>query len=303
MKWKKLGLIFSPKGQFDWMESHASLPVSYQLDGDKYRIYFASRDAKNRSHIGYIELNIQNVRDVLYLSERPALEPGSIGCFDDHGVYASCLVEFNDKIFMYYIGWNPGRIRPLFYSSIGLAISENGGKSFEKISKAPIISRNEFDPCLVTSPCVLVDNGVWRMWYVSGFKWEQENDELHSYYHIKYAESKDGICWERKGLVCIDLLPGERNIARPCVIKEDIYRMWYSYNAGQGYRIGYAESQDGYVWKRMDDKAGIDVSPEGWDSKSVAYPWVFTHHGIKYMLYNGNEFGKDGFGLAVSLDV
>jgi hypothetical protein len=299
MRWKKLGLIFSPDGQFLWMQSHASLPVSFQLHDGIYRVYFASRDSKNRSHIGYMEFDIKNVKNALYISNQPVLIPGPIGCFDDHGVYASSLVEHEAKIFMYYIGWNPGVKAPLFYSSIGLAISEDRGRTFKKVSPAPIISRSQFDPCLVTSPCVLLDGGVWRMWYVSGFKWERDGDELHSYYHIKYAESKDGIRWERKGLICIDLLPGERNIARPCVLKEDIYKMWYSCNSGQGYRIGYAESSDGCVWKRMDNEAGIDVSPVGWDSKAIAYPWVFIHSGGKYMLYNGNDFGKDGFGLAL----
>ena len=299
MKWRKLGLIFTPSGKHPWMQSHASLPTSFRLAGNTYRVYFASRDSKNRSYIGYMDFDIQNLGNPLYISKEPVLVPGPIGCFDDHGVYASSLVECEAQIFMYYIGWNPGTKAPLFYSSIGLAISEDKGKSFKKKSKAPIMSRSEFDPCLVTSPCVLIDSGAWRMWYVSGFKWEQEGDELHSYYHIKYAESEDGIHWERKGLVCIDLLPGERNIARPCVIKEGVYKMWYSYNAGQGYRIGYAESSDGYVWKRMDNEAGIDVSPTGWDSKAIAYPWVLTHSGRKYMLYNGNDFGKDGFGLAL----
>jgi len=68
---------------------------------------------------------------------------------------------------------------------------------------------------------------------------------------------------------------------------------------GHGYRIGYAESKDGYQWVRKDNEVGINVSPSGWDSESMAYPHVFTHSGKKYMLYSGNNFGKGGFGLAV----
>src|SRR5690242_21129106 len=41
--------------------------------------------------------------------------------------------------------------------------------------------------------------------------------------------------------------------------------LWYSYK-GADYRIGYAESKDGLRWKRLDEKAGIDVSPGGFDS-------------------------------------
>jgi hypothetical protein len=282
------------------MQTHASLPVALRLGGNIYRVYFASRSEKNHSHIGYVEFDITSPKEILYLSSEPVMAPGPLGYFDDHGVYAASLVLHEQKLFMYYIGWNPGVRSPLFYASIGLAISEDRGRTFHKMFSAPIMARSEFDPCLVTSPCVILDNGIWRMWYVSGFKWEEKNGSLYSYYHIKYAESKDGILWERNGLVCIELLSGERNIARPCVVKHNnTYEMWYSYNAGQGYKIGYAESSDGYVWNRKDAEAGIDLSESGWDSKTLAYPWVFSHEERKYLLYNGNEFGREGFGLAV----
>ncbi len=282
------------------MQSHASAPVALGLGGELYRVYFASRDDRNYSHIGFVELNIQSPPDLLCISPAPVVSPGPLGWFDDHGVYASSIVEHDQKLFMYYIGWNPGGRKPLFYASIGLAVSEDMGITFQKMFSAPIMARSEFDPCLVTAPCVRIDNGIWRMWYVSGFKWEEKGGLLQSYYHIKYAESKDGVQWVRNGLVCIDLKEGETNIARPCVLKEkDTYKMWYSYDAGKGYRIGYAESSDGYAWTRLDNEAGIDVSRSGWDSKALAYPWVFSHDGRKYMLYNGNEFGREGFGLAV----
>jgi predicted GH43/DUF377 family glycosyl hydrolase len=74
--------------------------------------------------------------------------------------------------------------------------------------------------------------------------------------------------------------------------------MWYSYR-GESYRIGYAESEDGIHFNRMDEKVGIDVSETGWDSEMICYPHVFEHNGEKYMLYNGNGYGKTGIGLAV----
>jgi len=301
MNWQKIGLVFGPSGEREWLLTHASAPVALPVGDCLYRVYFSSRDARNRSHVGYVELDIRQPTAVLSFSNRPVLAPGPLGHFDDHGVYASSILEYDQTLFLYYIGWNPGHRGALFYSSIGLAISEDRGNTFRKISAAPILSRSEYDPCLVTAPFVMVENGVWRMWYVSGFKWEEDETGLHSYYHIKYAESKDGVSWDRAGLVCIDLEQGERNIARPCVVKDgDRYQMWYSYNKGQGYRIGYAESQDGCVWTRLDSEAGIDVSESGWDSEALAYPWVFTHKGKRYMLYNGNGFGREGFGLAVA---
>jgi len=301
MKWHKLGLIFSPSGQYPWMQTHAALPVALKLGGDFYRLYFASRDEYNRSHVGFVEFDIKSPQKILYVSAEPVLAPGPLGHFDDHGVYASSFVEHEGNLYLYYIGWSPGARKPLFYASVGLAVSEDGGKKFDKISPAPIMSRSEHDPCLVTSPFVLRDRGAWRMWYVSGFKWKDEDGVLESYYHIKYAESKDGVDWKRNGFVCIDLRGGEKNIARPCVMKEkSMYRMWYSYNRGRGYRIGYATSRDGISWTRYPTPGGLELSASGWDSEAMAYPSVVKHRGRWFMFYNGNEYGKDGIGLAIA---
>ena len=298
--WEKLGQVFAPDSSVPWMRSHASLPVPLRLDGDHYRVFFASRDAMNRSYICALTLVLRPSIRVLSVDPHPVLSPGPLGCFDDHGVYPSSIVRTGGRVWLYYIGWNPGVRAPLFYSSIGLAVSDDGGTTFVRTSPAPIMARSEWDPCLVTSPCVCLDDCRWRMWYVSGFRWTETPDGMHSYYHVKYAESDDGVDWRRDGRVCIDLIGTERNIARPCVLRDiDSYRMWYSYDAGKGYRIGYAESDDGLQWTRLDDRAGIAPSSSGWDSAAQAYPFVFSHDGGRYMLYNGNRFGLTGFGLAV----
>jgi hypothetical protein len=73
----------------------------------------------------------------------------------------------------------------------------------------------------------------------------------------------------------------------------------YRTNRERSYRTGYAESQDGVSWERMDDAAGIDVSDEGWDSRMIEYPSVYDHGGRRHLLYNGNGFGESGIGHAV----
>jgi hypothetical protein len=281
------------------MRSHAQLPVALPLGDGRYRVYFASRDDDSRSHIGFVELDLPEEK-VVRLSARPVLEPGPLGNFDDHGVYPASIVEHDDgRLLLYYIGWNPGKQPPLFYASIGLAVSDDGGLSFRRFSAAPIMARSDHDPCLVTSPFVLREGPRWRMWYVSGFRWDVDEGRLRSWYHVKYAESQDGVSWRRDGTVAIDLAPGERNIARACVVPDSRgYRMWYSYDAGAGYRIGYATSDDGVRWERRDDEAGIEPSPSDWDDVQ-AYPWVVVDGRREYMLYNGTGFGRDGFGLAV----
>lgn len=298
MRWVKKGLILEP-GRFDWMVTHAALPFAENLGGDLLRIYFYGRDNKNRSQVGYADVNLNRPKEILYITEKPVLRLGSLGAFDDSGVMPSWIVEPNDRKYLYYTGWTVGVTVP-FYFYIGLAISQDGGKTFERFSRAPVLERSNVDPYLTASPCVIIEGGMWRMWYTSGVRWEIENDKPKHYYHIKYAESKDGINWERRGVVCIDFKTrDEYAIARPCVIKEGgIYKMWYSYR-GESYRIGYAESKDGINWERKDDEAGIDVSPSGWDSEMIEYAFVFEHKGNKYMLYNGNGYGRTGMGLAI----
>jgi hypothetical protein len=301
MRWIKKGLIFNAQGNVDWMVSHAMIPFAENVKRDCYKIYFAPRDQYNRSNGAYIEIDIKNPMKILDVSETPVLRPGELGTFDDSGALPSWIVNDENKKYLYYIGYNIGVTVP-FRNFVGLAISQDEGKTFQKVSKAPLLERNNIDPYLTVTPCVLIEDGLWRMWYTSATRWEaREKEKPKHYYHIKYAESFDGIHWDRKGIVCIDYQSQEEYaIARPCVIREKdgLYRMWYCYR-GQSYRIGYAESRDGIRWERKDGEAGIDVSKSGWDSEMIEYPFVFDHDGERYMLYNGNGYGKTGMGLAV----
>lgn len=298
-KWIKKGLIFRPSGQADWMATHASVPIAVNLGDDLFRIYFSGRDALNRSQTGFIEININKPLEILYITKQPIIELGKLGAFDESGAMSCWIMDHEGKKHLYYIGWNLGVNVP-FRNSIGLAISNDGGRTFTKFSDGPILDRDIYSPCFVASPCVLLDGETWRMWYLSCIRWKIEDNKPKHYYHIKYAESSDGIQWKKSARVCIDFKSSdEYAISRPCVLKDgDIYKMWYSYK-GDSYRIGYAESKDGLYWERKDELVGIDVSKSGWDSEMIEYPFVFDHKGKRYMLYNGNGYGITGIGLAI----
>jgi len=299
MKWIKKGVIFKPEEESNWMVTHAAHSFADYLGNDIYRIYFATRDKENRSHTAFIDINVKNPKEILNISKKPVLAPGEIGTFDDSGVMPSWITNHNNCKYLYYIGWSLGVTVP-FRNSTGLAISYDKGHNFKRYSRGPILHRTNLEPHWANAPCVMIENGKWRLWYLSCLKWGMENGKAKHYYHIKYAESKDGINWKREGIVCIDFKSKEEYaISRPCVIKEDgIYKMWYSYR-GETYRIGYAESKDGIKWERKDDEVGIDVSESGWDSEMIEYPFVFNHNCVKYMLYNGNSYGKTGLGYAI----
>jgi hypothetical protein len=299
MNWIKKKLIFEYTPQLKNSISHCQQPTLIRINDKIIRIFFGSRNQLNCSQIYYFDYNMNTLK-VMGYGEEPVVLPGN--GFDSHGVYPACILARDAYLYLYFVGFQ--NVGTKYTTSIGLAISDNKKTSFDKHPLNPIIFPGEYDPSLVTSPYIIIEGNVWRMWYVSGYKWNKEDDgRLQSYYHIKYAESDDGITWRREGRISIDHVhPGETNIGRPWIIKEDeIYKAWYSYACGkQGYRIGYAESTDGgYTFNRMDEKAGITVSDEPWENEAVAYPAVIVHEGRKYMFYNGNSFGKDGIALAI----
>jgi len=299
MHWRKLGCIFEPRAEASWICSHAAVPIPHHLDGDRFRIYFSSRNDFNQAQFGYLEIDLKEPAHPLALAGKPALEIGRTGNFDDSGVIGDWIVKRGDALHLYYTGWNRGVTVP-FRNAIGLAISEDGGKTFIRYSDGPILDRHLNDPCFVSNSCVIVEGERWRMWYISGLRWEVRESGLKHYYHLKYAESVDGIHWDRTGSIAIDFKnENEFAISRPCVIHEGgRYKMWYSYR-GESYRIGYAESADGISWERKDELAGIDVSGSGWEAEMIEYGFVFDHDGQRYLLYNGNGYGKTGIGLAV----
>ena len=279
------------------MLTHAANPVAEHLDGNVFRVYFSCRDAQQRSHITCADIELQPPFRVVGIAEEPLLAPGEVGTFDDSGVSLSCIKQINGKKYLYYLGWNLGVTVP-WRNSIGLAIYDPATSTFQRFSQAPLLDRHDVDPFSISYPFVLEDEGVFRMWYGSNLRWGREQKDMA--HLIKYAESDDALHWRRNGIIALQFKnDGEYAMSRPCVIKEDgVYKMWYSYR-GHSYRIGYAESTEGIEWVRKDEEVGIDVSESGWDSEMVEYPFVFDHDGKRFMLYNGNEYGRTGIGLAV----
>jgi hypothetical protein len=275
--------------------SHAALPVVMPV-ADGLRLYCSTRDDEGRSHVVAADLDLP--AGTTRFRESPVLSPGPIGTFDDRGVTSSCIALADGRVLQYYTGWNLGVTVP-FYLAIGCAVSSDGGERFERLSPAPILGRSSIDPYLTASPCVLFDDGAWRMWYVSGTDWYVERGEARHRYHVKYAESQDGVDWRPTGVVCIDYRDAtETAIGRPCVLKDGaLYRMWYC-TRGPAYRLGYAESSDGLVWDRKDDEIQLEGPAETWDSEMQAYPLVFDHDGERHLLYNGNGYGATGIGYA-----
>lgn len=297
MKWEKIGRIFNPEILKDMGLSAALMPIAEVLDEIEgvVRVYFSPRDQQNRSQVRYFDFNINNPEEVLYISDAPLFTHGKLGTFDDAGVTLSSIVKTSAKKFLFYTGWNLTVSVP-FNNSIG--IGEFSEDTIVRLGDGPIMTRTLHEPYSCASPFVMYEEGVFKMWYASMDKWDDHNDLRH-FYNIKYAQSSDCINWDRGRHIAINYeAEDEYAFGRPFVLKEDgIYKMWYAFR-GPFYKIGYAESIDGIRWERKDFDSGIEVSDSGWDSEMIEYPYVFYSLGEKYMLYNGNGYGKTGIGMA-----
>jgi hypothetical protein len=292
------------------MAHHASVPIADKIGDKILRIYFGPRDAEGRTVVAFIEVDADNPTRVLAVHDRPVLGLGELGAFDDSGAMPSCIVNRAGRKYLFYQGWNRGVTVP-YRNAIGVAVSDDGGITFQRAFQGPILDRAPLEPYFCATPFVLFDDRRWRMWYASATGFILVNGQPEPRYQVKYAESADGLVWERPNTVCLPyMFDGEAN-ARPCVIREDgHYRMWYCYRGSidyrtdkaQSYRIGYAESEDGLKWDRLDHLVGIDRSPKGWDSVMTAYPFVYDHRGMKYMLYTGNGFSETGIGYAILVE-
>ena len=303
--WQKKGLIFNTDNNYDWMISHACVPTALVLPNDRIRIYFAPRNARGQSIPTFIEVSSDNPSDVLYLHDRPIMPLGKVGTFDDGGIMPCSLIADNDKIYLYYVGWNPSVSVP-YRNAVGIAMSNDGGTTFSRLFDGAIIDRTPYEPYFTASPYVYKEGDQWHLWYASATGFVEVAQKYEPVYLIKYGHSTDGITWHRENKVCIEPKTAYEANARPSVIKENgIFKMWFCYrgsldyrDGSDSYRIGYAESENAVDWERMDEKAGIEFSQDGWDSKMQTYPNVIDYKKRKYLFYNGNGFGKTGIGWA-----
>ncbi len=295
-----MGVIYKPDGSLWWSKTHAAIPTLDLMKDDILRIYFGTRDKKNVSRIGYIDVEAKNPKNILNVSKKPILNIGRDGTFDDNGVLPSSIVNYNKKKFLYYIGFQLG-VKVKYFLFSGLAINYNNSKIYKKYSNVPILERSDEGLFFRTAPFVLIENNIWKMWYVEGNKWINIKGKQKPVYRIKYNESIDGIHWKSNGVLCLDFKSKtEYGFGRPYVIKDrDKYKMFYSIRYKHvGYRLGYAESKDGINWVRKDEDVGIDVSENGWDSEMICFSSIYKINGEIYMFYNGNNFGETGIGYA-----
>jgi len=297
--WIRKGRIYEPTNKHGWRHSHAYVPTALVLD-DYVRVYVSFWDENNIGRIGYIEFDPTGTNPLLFISDEPVLDVGRPGTFDDNGVTPSALLKINNDIYLYYVGWQLG-VKVRYFLFLGLAISKDGGKSFKRSSEAPILDRKDGELFVRSGATIIKHSNKYMMWYAGGDRWLNINGKDVPTYSLRYIESRDPTKWDTNSMICLEPQEGEIGFGRPSVIFEDnIFKMWYSVRSVENkYRIGYAESSNGLDFVRKDEYGGLKPSSSGWDSEMTAFGAVFDFKGARYMVYNGNNFGETGIGLAI----
>jgi hypothetical protein len=297
MAWRKLGRLFEAPAVHPKLLSHAANPLPVRVAGARHRVFYSGRDAQNRSSVGWVDIDLDRLQ-VLDVCSQPAFEFGPEGSFYSHGVSIGNCYEAQGRRYMLFMGWQqpPGEH---WRGDIGrLVVGDD--LSLRLDGDGPFLGLDGIDPVSLSYPWVERQGAGWRMWYGSTLVWDAGNREM--LHVINQASSDDGHAWRREGLAVPFGLGLAQAFSRPTVARDGRggFDMWFSYRDGLGtpYRIGRASSSDGQAWRLRLADSGIDVSPSGWDSEMIEYPYVFSYQEDLYMLYNGNGYGRTGFGLA-----
>lgn len=298
---EKKGLIYCPHGEHEWEVDTFMTPHAMLAGDSRIRILGGVRDADGISRIKYIDVDENDPSSILEIGEKPALDIGNEGCFDDNGVILGDVLPVNEQLYLYYVGFQHVQ-KVKFHAFSGLAISSDNGKSFKRYSEVPVLERTttgRYGRCIHT---VLYENGVFKCWYAIINDWKEIGGIPYPVYNIWYTESSDGISFPTKDTeLCIDVHGSEYRIGRPKVYKaENGYEMYYTRDlVTKEYIVGYATSPDGIKWTRHDELFQLPKSFSGWDSEMACYPVMLKTKSNKYMFYNGNGMGKTGVGYGI----
>ena len=300
MNFIKEGLIISPNDDRipDWGKKRLMLPTPLMLKNNTLRLFLGFCDQFNIGRVGFIDLDIKNLKNIKFVSQKPSLDIGEKGDFDEHGVVPTCILKEGSALFLYYGGFS--RVENKYTMFEGLAVSYDEGFSFNRVSTKPILNSTIKEKYFRVASFVLKEVNSYKMWYIGGNSWRVIDDKLLPEYKCQYIISRTKEAWQEDYINCLDFNDEyEHGFSRPWVFKENnIYCMFFGIRKNGKYYPGYAESIDGLQWVRKEDKINISLSKTGWDSEMITYPALFEYESIKYYIYSGNNNGESGIGYA-----
>lgn len=309
----RLGKVFDPTEHKlpDGCREFAQSPQALEFS-DFIRVYFSTRSIDLggktfRSHIAFADME-KDFSAVRHVSPHVVLPLGELGAFDEHGIFPINVIRNKGQVWGYTCGWNR-RQSVSVDTAIGLVVSDDGGETFRRLGPGPILGPSLREPFLVGDAFVIQAEGGFHMWYMFGQRWVREHDGAapDRIYKIGHATSANGMDWIKEDGIQVlpDRLGNDECQALPSVLAfGGRYHMVFCYREVHGfrtdpsksYRIGYAHSADLSVWTRDDAALRLQGRDGEWDSEMQCYPHLTVSSGKPYLLYNGNAFGRYGFG-------
>ncbi len=298
--WKKKGLICNREivSDLSWYRLNCMCPTPI-LIGDIIRVFVALCDGENRGRVGYLDVKASNPSVLLDYSREPVLDIGPPGRFDESGVLPTSLLIENNRLYLYYCGFQRQMTVP-YTSLCGVAVSDNKGESFVRMKETPVLERVTNELFIRTGALiertVLLDRTVYTLYYASGTTWfELQSNKLEPRYNLKKISSERLDSFLGEGEVVVDFTDDEYGITMP-QLQSDNSLIFSSRTRKDGYRIVRARLENGkYV---RETSPFLDVSKNGWDSEMVCFGKTITYKEHEYLFYCGNHYGIGGMGWA-----
>lgn len=301
MRWEKLGLIYRRPPSTGWWHSHTMAPSAVLLDDEKIRVFLGCWDKAGISRIGYIDVRADRPTEIIALSGQPVLEIGAPGTFDDNGVFPAHAAIVGDAVYLYYTGFQLGH-KVRYFNFGGLAISRDHDNRFERVSQAPVLDRADEGLTVRAGQSVLLEDGVFHTVYSAGSGWSEVGGIMRPHYDVYYQASADGISYARTGRPILrQNTATEHGLGRPQLTR--LGRRYAIFHTRRTldfhYHFGLALSDDLREWARSDHLIQLPHG-DGFDSEMVYFPSLLhvPHLGRYYLFYSGNQFGRDGLGVA-----
>lgn len=296
---RRKGLVFGPSSSCGWACHTALQPTPWLRDDGIVRVFVGMRDGLGRSRVGFVDVDAADPSVVRRVSETPVLDLGDAGSFDENGVVPCAVTQHEGRLLLFYAGYQLGQsVRFTVFS--GLAESIDGGESFRRVSSVPVTDRSDDGRLFRVIHTILYEEQRWRVWYGSGNTFDRGSSKTLPRYDVRYMESDTPFCFPKRGQIAVPAVGSEHRIGRPYVIKNGSgYLMLYGIGTErEPYRLGNARSSDGRFWVREDD---IDMGVQSgvWDSEMIAYPAVVRTRDHNILFYNGNDYGRNGFGYGL----
>ncbi|WP_419900196.1 hypothetical protein [Roseomonas sp. USHLN139] len=266
------------------------------------RLYVGGRDAGGRTHIGRLDFDgppepgrAPALRGLL----GPLLSLGAPGCFDADGTGYPWLVEAGGEMRMYYVGWQRLAGAVPFRNQIGLAVSRDGGDSFFRFSRAPLLAASDAEP-IGHGSCAVQRQpaGGWRMLYTSFLEWaEAPEGGLRHRYQLHTAWSPDGLDWQRGGEVAVPLADDSEyalGAPAPWGGGDAPERLFFTAR-GDRYRLFLGTAETPGRFRRH--PGPVEIPAGDWDDAMQCYPRILRAGGEDFLFYAGNGYGRTGIGF------